>query len=293
MFRYVRFCTDSYRYDGMKRLSFKLALRLLLVIAGISLSAYAEQGGDPRLEVVAGGWGGGESNEIQKIIAGVARQFPAPVMYGFLPSLQIRHRFGGPMIDYDRDAAGWIIVYLSARDDRWYQYVYQFAHEYCHVLAHYDRKQSGDDIDRDNQWFEETLCETASLYAVHHLAVDWSAAADPQLRAAAIQLAQYMKQLAAEPHRQLDPGTNFVGWFARNQEKLRQNPYLRELNELVAMQLLPLFERNPDLWLALAYLNAPTPVPDQPFTTFLSTWEAASPVAARPLIAQIRSLFVQ
>ncbi|OIR06078.1 hypothetical protein GALL_118750 [mine drainage metagenome] len=257
------------------------------------MSAFAEQVENPRLEVVPGGWGGAESNEIHKIIAGVVKQFPAPIAYGSRPSLQIRHRFGGPMIDYDRDTDGSIIIYLSARDDRWYQYVYQFAHEYCHVLARFNQKQRGGDIVRDNQWFEESLCETASLYAVHRLGVDWSADADAQLRAAAIQLAQYLKQLAAEPQRQLDPGANFVDWFASNQESLRRDPYHRELNELVAMQLLPFFERNPDLWQALAYLNAPTPIPGQPFTAFLSTWEAASPIAARPLIAQIRSLFGQ
>jgi hypothetical protein len=276
----------------MQRRPFQSALCLLLVIAGMASPAGAEQAGAPRLAVVAGGWGGGEPNEIRKIVAGVAGQFPAPVAYGPAPALQIRHRFGGPKIDYDRNADGWIVVYLSARDDRWYQYAYQFAHEYCHVLARYDRKQRGGDIVRENQWFEETLCETASLYAVHHLAVDWSATADPQLGAAALQLAQYRKQLAAEPHRRLDPGTTFVEWFARNQERLRQDPYLRELNELVAMQLLPLFERHPELWRALEYLNAQTPIPDQAFTAFLSAWEAASPMAARPLIAEIRSLFL-
>jgi hypothetical protein len=171
--------------------------------------------------------------------------------------------------------------------------VYQFAHEYCHFLARFNRKQNGGDIVRDNQWFEESLCETASLYAEHSLGIDWSADADPQLRTAAIQLTQYMKQLATEPQRQLDPGAKFADWFASNQESLRQDPYNRELNELVATQLLPYFERNPDLWQSLAYLNDTPPIPRQPFTTFLSNWEAASPIAVRPQIAQIRSLFGQ
>jgi len=257
------------------------------------MSAFAEQLGNLRLEVVPGGWGGAESNEIYKIITGVVKQFPAPIAYDSKASLRIRHRFGGPMINYDLGADGSTIIFLSARDDRWYQYVYQFAHEYCHFLAGFNRKESGDDIVRDNQWFEESLCETASLYAEHSLAVEWSENADAQLRVAATQLAQYIKQLTAEPQRQLDPGANFADWFASNQATLRLYPYNRELNELVATQLLPFFERNPELWQALAYLNEATPILRQPFTTFLTNWEAASPIAVRPLIAQIRSLFGQ
>ena len=120
----------------------------------------------------------------------------------------------------------------------------------------------------------------------------WRAAGpDPELRDAAAQLAQYTDQLLAEPVRRLAAGTTFATWYSRNQETLRSQPYLREANGLAAMQLLPLFERDPHRWAALAYLNAAMPSPGESFSDFLAAWGAASPPDLRPLVAEIRSLF--
>jgi hypothetical protein len=221
------------------------ALLALLSMAALALPAQAAPASRPKIQVVEGGWGGAEPGEIEKVVAGVIEQFPVPDGDVAPPMIRIRHRFGGPMIDYDRDRDGSIVVFLSARDDRWYQYIYQFAHERCHLLAHFDRKQHGDDIIRDHQWFEETLCETASLYALDRLVVAWSGTNDPQLQAAVQQLTRYIAQIKAEPHRRLEPGTDFGKWYEANQDRLTRDPYLRELNELAAMQLLPLFEATP------------------------------------------------
>ncbi|HEU0199853.1 MAG TPA: hypothetical protein VFR86_05415 [Burkholderiaceae bacterium] len=197
------------------------------------------------------------------------------------------------MIKYDRDRDRSVVVYLSARDSRWYQFVYQFAHEYCHLLSNFARKQQhGDDILRDHQWFEEALCETASLYALRRLAVKWcDPTAEPMLREAAPKLAQYSRQLLAEPHRQLAAGTSFAAWYARNQQALERDPYMRESNELAATQLLPLFEAEPTRWAALAYLNPLNRAPGQSFADFLAAWSAASPPRLRALVAEIRTLF--
>ena len=271
---------------------FGRALVSLSFVAATAPLMSAAAAGGAVFQVVDGGWGGGHPAEIGKIIAAVADEFPTPVGDASLPPIRVRHRFGGPTIDYNRDLDGWVVVHLSARDDRWYQYVYQFAHEYCHLLSHFDRKQRGGEILRDHQWFEESLCETASLYALRQSAAKWCESADdPQLREAAPQLAQYVRQQLAEPHRRLDPGTDFATWYSRNQQVLRNEPYLRELNDLVATQLLPLFERNPKRWAALAYLNPEKPVPGQPFSDFLTAWSAASPAEIKPLVAEIQALF--
>ncbi len=264
---------------------------LSLVATAVPLTS-AAVAGEAAFQVVDGGWGGGQPGEIGKILTAVADEFPTPVADGSPPRIRVRHRFGGPRIDYTRDRDGWIVVHLSARDERWYQYVYQFAHEYCHLLSHFDRKEQGGEIQRDHQWFEESLCETASLYALRRLAAQWCGSADdPQLREASPQLAQYVVQLLAEPHRQLEPGTDFSAWFARHRQALRGEPYLRELNELAATRLLPLFERNPKRWAALAYLNPANPVPGQSFSDFLAAWSTASPSEFKPLVAEIEALF--
>lgn len=256
-----------------------------LVMAFLMQGALA---GLPKIEVVAGGWGAADPAEVGKVVAAVAGEFPPAAS-----AIRVRHRFGGPTIDYDRAPDGAIVIRLSARDTRWYQYVYQFAHEYCHVLAHFERKEHGHDVLRENQWFEESLCEAASLYALRRLAAKWNRAevADPQLREAADQLWQYVSQLLAEPHRRLDAGTDLAGWYARHQETLRHKPYQRELNELVATSLLPLFEADVSRWAALEYLNPATPAPGQSFPDLLGAWSASSPPEWRPLVADIRTLF--
>lgn len=265
----------------------QIAVAVLLV--AISAAAASSR---PKIEVVAGGWGGGEPAAIRETLVAVIDQFPPPAGEGESVSIRVRHRFGGPMINYDRETDGWLVVYLSARDSRVYQYVYQFAHEYCHVLAHFDRKLHGDDIVREQQWFEESLCETASLYALQSLATRWCAEQrGSPARDAGEQLAQYLQQLLAEPHRKLAAGRSMADWFDQNQSSLRREPYLRELNELAAAQLLPLFEKEPAGWTALLHLHPSDGAPIRSFADLLTTWRAAAPPQARPLVDAIQSLF--
>ena len=60
-------------------------------------------------------------------------------------------------------------VRLSARDTYWCQYVYQFAHELCHVMINFDRHRA-----HKHRWFGEALCELASLFVLHRLAAAWA-----------------------------------------------------------------------------------------------------------------------
>ena len=59
-------------------------------------------------------------------------------------------------------------VFLSATDTYWSQYVYQFSHELCHILTHFDSYKK-----HKHKWFEESLCELASLHVLRSLAEDW------------------------------------------------------------------------------------------------------------------------
>src|ERR1039457_6669456 len=75
---------------------------------------------------------------------------------------QIRVHFGknGPVTSYGgKNVTGWDI-HLTAENDDWCKHVYQFAHEMCHVLAQFQQYQ------HCNQWFEESVCEAASLYVL-------------------------------------------------------------------------------------------------------------------------------
>lgn len=271
----------------------RLALAALLLDVALTAFSQPAPAGAPRIHVAQGGWGGTEAAEIAAVLVAVAHEFPPPMTAGERPfPIRIRHRFGGPTIDYQRDRDDAIVIHLSARDSRWYQFVYQFAHEYCHVLARFDRKQVGEDIVREHQWFEESLCEAASLFALRRLAAKGREdPSDPVLREMAPQLERYVRQLLAAPHRCLPAGTTLAAWYERHGATLRAQPYQRELNELVAVQILPLFERSPKHWSALAHLNATPPSPGRSFADFLVAWSAASPPELQPLVADVRGLF--
>ena len=67
-------------------------------------------------------------------------------------------------------------IRLNARDRYWCQYVYQFSHELCHVMVGFDHYK----VHR-HKWFEETLCELASLFVLYRLAAVWDEAPPPDI----------------------------------------------------------------------------------------------------------------
>ena len=66
---------------------------------------------------------------------------------------------GYPRTLYDKSFNGNTQILLNPAGRSCCSYVTQFSHELAHVLCNYELKNSG-----DKQWFEETLCETASLF---------------------------------------------------------------------------------------------------------------------------------
>ena len=73
----------------------------------------------------------------------------------------------GPITLYQRNDRGEIVIRLDTEKTYWSQYAYQFAHEFCHVLCGYREGYQG------QRWFEETLCEAASLYVMQSMSRTW------------------------------------------------------------------------------------------------------------------------
>ena len=236
------------------------------------------------VEVAPGDWGDVDPRDVQLVLESVAKEFLAGSV-GVEKDLKFRvmPRSGAPRVLYDRGVSGEYQILLTARDERWFQYAYQFAHELCHVASNFDRKlRVDDDHGSANQWFEEALCETASLYTLMRLAVRWRTL--PPTRnwiGYGDTFAAYAEKLVQEPHRQLGH-RSLSEWYSENSDSLRHNPYMREKNEIVAGQLLPLFEEHPEYWRAIAYLNPNAASSAKPFAAYLADWYAASPDKALP-----------
>lgn len=276
-----------------------LATTFLLLSALASAAAPAEETGwaanGVAIAVAPGNWGSAETRDIQRVLESVASEFPpsAGPATGNALNIRVIPRNGSPRVLYERGPNGEYVVQLTARDQRWFQYAYQFAHELCHIASNFDHKdRTGGEVATTNQWFEESVCETASLFTLKRLALSWTDT--PPARkwmGYAPVFANYATHLLAQTHRQLPATQSLAQWYEENRTALSQSPYLREKNELVATQLLPLFERNPESWRTLAFLNADTASAAKPFPAYLSDWDAATPLEDKPLARQTMALF--
>jgi hypothetical protein len=208
--------------------------------------------------------------------------FPNGTAMPFVSSAQRAHR----RCCTSATQRGEYVVYLTVTGRRWEQYTYEFAHELCHIYGnHHQRPNSAL---APHQWFEESLCETASLFVLRRMGLTWHARGFEQRNYAPI-FAEYAKLLMNEVHRQ---GPLTLGpWYAHNATRLLQNPYGRNDNEYCAHHLLPLFEAQPEGWKSLPYLNAPTTADKLSFGAYLQHWHDAVPAEQRRFLEKILGLF--
>ena len=68
---------------------------------------------------------------------------------------------------------------------------------------------------------------------------------------------------------------------------MREKSTLREKNNVVAIQLLPLLEAEPTGWEAVTFFNLTKRAPENTLAGHLAEWSAAAPLAQRPFIAKL------
>jgi hypothetical protein len=201
-----------------------------------------------------------------------------------LEPIVIRKGDAGPLVAFRRNEQDEIVVFLDTGKNFWSQYAYQFAHEFCHILCRFHR-------DNPHLWFEEILCETASLYALRAMAASWKEQAPfPNWRSYSDSLRSYADDLIASRELlQVLARDGLAAFYRSNHESLAKNPTDRETNGAIAVFLLPLFERNPSSWEALLSLRTEPAAAD--FQTHLSQWHDQAPDRHKPFINSIISLF--
>lgn len=176
-------------------------------------------------------WGGASQQEIEAVVRSAAGEIWKHCPASQLDPVRVYRRTDYPQIDFRRDSKGRISIGLATGDTYWSQYAYQFAHEFCHALAqHSDAAKRGRRTDGSaNLWFEESLCETASLFALRRMAATWRTAPPyPQWRSYAKALADYASERLADKKHQLPDGETFATWFQKNEPALRANGAMRE-----------------------------------------------------------------
>jgi hypothetical protein len=193
----------------------------------------------------------------------------------------------GPITLFKRNERREIVLKLHTEKTFWSQYAYQFAHEFCHILCGF---REGD---RSNLWFEETLCETASLYAVRAMAKRWKDNPPYQnWRDYRDSLRDYADTIMKQ--RTYLPELHEIGmqqFYLKYADKLKKIPTDRELNGAMAVFLLHMFEQHPQHWEAIRWLNTQIAPENETFNAYLQRWHASSPENHRSFIRDVAKLY--
>lgn len=261
----------------------KIVAQVQSAVKSIPAASRAIDPRDLRIIIVPGEWGASELVDIQKVCRSSAgtiwSQLPDD---GFAPILVQRGK-KGPITFFKRSAGNEYIVQLDTSDRAWAQCAYQFAHEFCHIICNYRN------VENRQLWFEETLCECASLYALRRMSVEWKT--NPPYsnwKGYSSSLASY----AADRIGKYDDITeSMVDFYQRHRAKLEESATNRELNGYMASKLLPLFEKTPAAWQALRYINLGPEKENMTFETYLAGWHDRAPRQHKAFVHKVASEF--
>lgn len=259
--------------------------RVFAALAFLTLTppALAERGYSLRVDNK--GWGNGGHADIVAVLRSACDAIDQHRKGEKLDEpIFVRRGKDGPITLFRRNLRGEIIVQLDTGDRFWCQYAYQMAHEFCHVLCRF--REGG----RENLWFEESLCELASIFAMRSMAESWKADAPyTNWRGYSKSIRSYVTDV--EKKYTLTKGTSLAAFYKEHAEALTENATDRDKNGKVAMQLLPLFEAEPEHWSAVAYVNRGKGKDDLPFAEHLRNWHDQAPPQHREFIKKIAKEF--
>ena len=236
-----------------------------------------------RIVVEAGDWGSSSLADTTKVCESTANALrPFLHLKNYAPLL-ISNDASGPITLYRRGVNNEHLVRLNTGDRAWAQLVFQFSHELCHVLCNYRN------VDNPQLWFEETLCECASLFALRRMAETWKT--DPPYA----NWKPYSSALSGYAAQRLNSNQgdeqSAEEIYVANRSKLESSGTRRELNNRIAAKLLPLFENEPTAWAAVQYLNLGPAEENSTFESYLRGWHERVPKQQKSVVARLGKTF--
>jgi hypothetical protein len=236
---------------------------------------------------IEGDWGSAPRENVEKMLYSTAGELLRFCPERRLGTIVVRHHADVPITLYQKGPHGEHQVLLEANNTYWSQYDYQFAHELTHILCNCDRRKAG-----CNLWFEETLCETASLFSLRKMAVAWKTKPPyANWTSFAPHFDEYADAMLARRDRRLPPDRNMAEWFREHAASLAEQRKLTDESKLVAAYLVALFEDDPSGWETLATLNLGPNDADLDFRANLEGWKQRVPERQRSFVGKIEGLF--
>lgn len=225
-------------------------------------------------------WGEAHRENIQRLLKDVASHIVCKLRDPFDETILVMNRPDeqSPKTYFRKPGDDAYHVNLTVKNTKWNQFAYQFGHEFCHVLSGHDRLRCN-----PNNWFHESLCELSSLFVLHRMAKRWPTDPPyPNWAGYSSRLADYAQSVAAK-YRHVAPAGSFSAWLIASEDDMRQNPYLRDKNGVVALRLLPVFMRIPQGWNAVRRL----PVSTGLIGEYIEAWRAEVPDIDRPFVERV------
>lgn len=236
------------------------------------------------IRVAADGWGDAGTADITKVLRSAGEALGSQFPDRRFPTIDVSRSRTTPITLFQRGPAGELRVKLNVEGPYWSQFSFQFAHEMGHIVCGFEEYAN------PNLWFEETLCETASLFVLGRMAEGWKTRPPyPNWKDYSGSLQKYRDDRIAQA--KLPEDRTLAAWFREQEPALRKDPGLRELNLKMAAAILPLFEESPERWAAVATLNTVRGDGTRTFARYLKDWSASSPEKHRDVIAKIATRF--
>ncbi len=239
-----------------------------------------------RLEIAPDPWGTARHEDIQAVCESAGRELMPYFPGRKLDPIKVGQANGGsPITLYKRGDSGEIRMLLNTRNTFWAQFAFQFGHELCHVLCYYR------EANNPQLWFEESLCEAASLFVMRRMADSWKT--DPPYsnwKSFAPAFDNYVDDRISNTAKCKE--NSIAEWYRNHRSQLESDATNRELNQVVAVKvLLPMLQMNPQHWQALDHLNQWDANRRLTFAEYLQDWHDRVPVEHKAFVATIAENF--
>lgn len=229
-----------------------------------------------------GEWGTSKVENILAVCQSAASAFLPYIGPNMVETIVVGYAGYGPITLLDRGPNNEYIILLNTQDRLWAQLAFQFSHEYCHVFTGHYRTP----LVHPFGWFEESLCEVASLYALKRMAETWRVTPPYPI------WQDYNASLSSYADDRISLGNHNIGafqqWLENHLSEMTLDPHNRDLNLVVATQLLPLFLEHPDAWRATTFVNASANL-DGDLYDYMAAWRNSVPLDDSPYVEAIAS----
>ncbi|MSU80671.1 MAG: hypothetical protein EXS16_21610 [Gemmataceae bacterium] len=267
----------------MNRIHGRFVIGVIICALGIVGSPSSIEAQVPSIKVLKDDWGDAPLGNIEAVCRSVASELVPYFPKRKFEPITVSRSKGSPIVLYGAGAKGERRVSLNVKGTFWSQFAYQFGHEMGHILCNYRAAKN------TNLWFEESLCETASIFAMRRMAKTWK---EKPPYANWKPYAGSFETYADDTMRgvtKLDKET-LPKWLQENEASLRKidRPKIHAIGVHV---LLPLLEKNPARWEALNWLNQFEAQKELSFAEYLADWHSRVPVAHKPFVADVASAF--